>query len=109
MCDANTGVRRGFLRGSKGDFTTFDAAPDAVPTIAEGINNAGTIVGLYVDGNGDLHGFVRSRKGEFATVDVDKPGASQTEINSINAKGEIVGTYLGADDKQHGFLGVPVR
>ena len=48
--------RHGFLRSSKGAFTTIDV-PVPVPgedmgiadlTIGEGINNAGTIVGVYV-------------------------------------------------------------
>ena len=81
--------------------------PGATLTVAQGINNAGTIVGIYEDDEG-FHGFVRSRKGDFTTVNV--PGASgDTEINSINAKGEIVGFYVDAGGVQHGFLGIPVR
>src|ERR1700751_865280 len=84
--------RHGFLRSSNGDFTPFDV-PDAVLTIAEGINNDRTIVGVYTLEDGTMHGFVLKNltpKGEgvFATVDVpDLEGnAQQTEINSINAK-----------------------
>jgi uncharacterized membrane protein len=96
----------GFLRSKNGDFTTIDVS-GAILTVAQGINNAGTIVGIYLDDEG-FHGFVRSRKGDFTTVDA--PGASgDTEINSINAKGEIVGFYVDAGGVQHGFLGIPVR
>ena len=81
--------------------------PGATLTVAEGINNAGTIVGIYGDDEG-FHGFVQSRKGDFTTVNV--PGASgDTEINSINAQGEIVGFYLDAAGVQHGFIGTLVR
>jgi uncharacterized membrane protein len=108
--DLDNPHRHGFLRSSKGDFTTFDV-PDAVLTIGEGINNAGTIVGVYVLADGIHHGFVL-KNGVFMTVDVpdSKNGNAPlpTDINSINAKGEIVGSY---DDSHgtHGFLGVPVR
>lgn len=108
--------RHGFLRSSKGVFTTLDF-PGADYTIAEGINNAGTVVGVYVVSvlsNDDLntfrgHGFVWSN-GVFTTVDVpDASGHAQyTEINSINAKGEIAGFYYDANGVQHGFLGTPV-
>jgi uncharacterized membrane protein len=90
--------RHGFLRSSKGVFTTFNV-PGAVLTIGEGINNAGTIVGVYVLADGSAHGFVRTN-GVFMTVDV--PNSSNTAINSINANGQIVGSY---DDSNgtHGF------
>jgi hypothetical protein len=101
--DGTAKHRHGFLRSSKGDFTTFDV-PGAVITIGEGINNPGTIVGLYV-ANGNMHGFVL-KNSVFTTVDVsDQP----TEINSINAKGEIVGFYSDSNGVQHGFLGVPTH
>ena len=102
------GLRHGFLL-SKGVYTTLDV-PDAALTVAQGINNAGTIVGLYHmvgDPPQTTHGFVLS-KGVFTTIDV--PGATDgtTAIFSINAKGEIVGIY--SDDAgQHGFLGTPVH
>jgi hypothetical protein len=38
-------------------FTTIDV-PDAVFTVAYGINAAGQIVGAYLDSNGTGHGFV---------------------------------------------------
>jgi hypothetical protein len=102
----------GFLRSSKGEFTIIDFpfGTNTTVTVANGINNAGTIVGVYVDDTG-LHGFVRSSKGDFTTVDFkDENGdAHPTQINSINAKGEIVGFYVGANGVQHGFLGTPTR
>ena len=38
-------------------FTTIDY-PDAVETVAYGINDRGEIVGKYADSSGDLHGFL---------------------------------------------------
>ena len=73
--------RHGFLRSSKGAFTTVDV-PDAVLTVAEGINNPGTIVGLYQAKDGSFHGFVSNNGVVFTKVDV--PGSSVTQIFSIN-------------------------
>ena len=95
--------RHGFLRSRKATYTTLDV-PGAAFTVAQGINNAGQIVGFTRCTT--FHGFVLS-KGVFTTIDV--PGSTETEILSINAKGEIVGFYVDAEDKQHGFVGTPVR
>jgi probable HAF family extracellular repeat protein len=107
--DGTAKHRHGFLRSSEGAFTTIDV-PDAVLTIGEGINNAGTIVGVYVLADGIHHGFVL-KKGVFTTVDVK---GQNTDINSINAKGEIVGAYFVGGPPEppsngvaHGFIGVP--
>ena len=106
--DASLGIRHGFLRSSDGlNFTTLDV-PGAVLTVAEGINNPGTIVGVYLNDivNFIRHGFVLNN-GVFMKVDV--PDAQQTEINSINAIGEIGGYYIDSTGVVHGFIGVPAR
>jgi uncharacterized membrane protein len=100
--------RHGFVRSSKGTFTTFDV-PGMDFTSPTGINNAGQIVGFYAtnkDPDFLFHGFVLS-KGVFTTVDF--PDAHETQVLSINAKGEIVGAYFDANGDQHGFLGTPAR
>jgi probable HAF family extracellular repeat protein len=101
--------RHGFLRSSDGtSFTTFDV-PNAIITIGEGINNNGTIVGVYTLTDGKLHGFVLNNGVFTNPVDVpDSNGkAQQTEINSINLNGEIVGFYNDFKGVAHGFRGVP--
>ena len=101
--------RHGFLRSKEGDnYTTLDV-PGAIFTVAQGINNAGTIAGLYVDTNGQ-HGFVLSG-GVYTTIHVDVNGdvAASTAIFSINAQGEIVGSYSDASGKQHGYVGTPIH
>jgi hypothetical protein len=103
------GFNKGFFRSKKGEFTKFEV-PGALLTIGEGINNNGTIVGVYVDkadnDNNDIHGFVL-RNGIFETVDV--PGAVETQVFSINSKDEIVGLYAGDDGVDHAFVGTPIR
>ena len=56
-------------------FEVIDVS-NAGPTVANGINNRGQIVGHFVASG--THGFLLS-KGEFATIDVIA-GASDTEV-----------------------------
>src|SRR3954452_6399047 len=82
-------------------FTQIDV-PGAFATEAHGINNAGQIVGSFVDGNFTTNGFL-STGGSFTQIDV--PGASRTEAWGINNAGQIVGSFV--DDPRftsHGFL-----
>ena len=70
-----------------GDPLTFDSidVPNAGPTVANGINNKGQIVGLFRDATG-THGFLLS-KGRFSAIDV-VPGASDTEtVASATGRG----------------------
>ena len=92
----------GFLL-SDGSYTTFDV-PGAAKTVATAINNAGQIVGWYVDGGGINHGFLLSG-GTYTTVDV--PGSLATFAFGINNAGRIVG-YYADDHTNHGFLATPV-
>jgi hypothetical protein len=102
--DAAQGVRHGFLL-SHGTYTTLDF-PGGTLTVAEGISDAGVIVGLYFDTNGNPHGFVLGPNG-YSTVDV--PNSIATEIFGINAQGDIVGTYFDVNGTGHGFIGSPVH
>ena len=90
----------------KGVYTTLDVPAASDFTVAQGINNAGQIAGLYHDELGVSHGFVLSN-GVYTTVDV--PNSIWTEIYSINAQGQIVGAYQDANGVQHGFVGTPAR
>ncbi len=74
--------------GSGFTFSTIDV-PGAQETEAHGINDAGQIVGDFVD-NAGLHGFLYDR-GTFTTIDV--PGAQSTQAFGINDSGHIVGVF----------------
>jgi probable HAF family extracellular repeat protein len=102
FADVNTGVGHSFVRSKSGEITVLpDAAPGAFLTEATGINNAGVIVGFFVDGDGQAHGFVL-RDGKYATYDY--PGATRTLFTRINDRGQIVGIWAAADGRRHGFL-----
>ena len=69
-----------------------------------GINNAGDIVGSYVDANAVRKGFWL-KNGVFETIAPE--GATDTRAFGINASGQITGRYKDADGVQHGFLREP--
>lgn len=108
------GGAHAFLRAAASAFTTIDV-PGATCTVtssgyvalvaihsANGINNAGQIVGDFCGANDKTHGFLRSPTGTFTTVDV--PGASDTFLTGINNVGQIVGLFRDASGKRHGFV-----
>ena len=76
--------------------------PGAPEQSAFGVNEAGQIVGEYVDSSGIYHGWELSG-GTFTTIDVPFSGASGTGANGINDSGEIVGGWDGSGTSQHGF------
>ena len=81
-------------------YTTIDEPRANFRTDPTAINDAGTIVGTYVDLTGN-HGFLYSG-GTYATLDA--PGATgTTRASGINASRLIVGDYTTADGS-HGFL-----
>lgn len=86
----NAGNAHGFLYSS-GTYTTLDY-PDGGFTTANGINDAGQIVGNY---NGGI--FIYSG-GTYTAVDI----SSGYVAHGINNKGQIVGYY-----GNHGFLATP--
>ena len=69
-------------------FTQIDV-PGAFYTAATGINDAGQIVGSFVDSTG-IHGFLYTG-GSFTQIDV--PGAFATQAFGINDAGQIVGYF----------------
>jgi hypothetical protein len=79
-------------------YTTVDY-PGATSTAVTGINDSGTIVGIYVMG-GVAHGFQLS-EGTLTTIDF--PGATITRVYGINNGGAIVGQYVGGG-MNHGFV-----
>ena len=94
-------VGHSFKRSSDGITTVLpDAAPGALLTEANGINNSGTTVGFYHDANSARHGFILNN-GVYTTY--DKPGAVRTLLTGINNQGKIVGFYRGIDLVAHGF------
>jgi hypothetical protein len=75
--------------------------PGAQEQGAWGVNDAGQIVGNYVDSSGVLHGWELS-DGTFTTINVPFSGAVGTDAFGINDSGEIVGCWA-SDFGTYGF------
>jgi hypothetical protein len=93
----------GFIQDENG-FTTLDFPNQAfvIPfTEAFGINNREEVNGLFLDANGNPHGFSWLR-GVFQQIDV--PGAGTTSPQGLNEAGGMVGIYTDLDGIQHGYV-----
>ena len=76
--------------------------PDALYTWAQGINEAGQIVGYYQEVAGGRHGFLYDM-GTEAFMPLDYPGATWTYATGITDSGTIVGVYQ-TGSGWHGFI-----
>lgn len=70
-------------------YTLLDV-PGSIDTNATGINNAGQVVGWYIDANSQAHGFLYSG-GTYTTL--DPPGSVYSLAYGINDAGQVVGWY----------------
>ena len=73
----------------------------ALDTRVFGTNNAGVLVGAYVDSGGVDHGFMM--KGTKLTK-IDDPNGSGTNCLGINTAGDVVGFYTNSGGVSQGFL-----
>jgi uncharacterized membrane protein len=67
---------------------------------ATGVNDAGTVVGFYQEGQ-NFTAFADKRG---AITSFQFPGSMSTQALGVNDLGEIVGDYIGADGEMFGFL-----
>jgi hypothetical protein len=97
---------RGFLRDSRGRFTTI-RKPGAVRTQAYGVNDRGEVVGDYLLPDGSNHGY-RWRNGRFTTI--NGPGGADAALTGINDRGDVIGVYgLDPADPTSGLKGFLLR
>ncbi len=110
--DEHNGVRAFVLTpsGSGGTYTWADLAlpiAGATKSNANGINEAGDIVGAYAEGGG-WYGFVLHPGGGAASFTAPHPGTKWTSGLAINNSGAIVGVSWNEDAaahlEAHGFL-----
>jgi cytoskeletal protein RodZ len=100
--DPLTGPTVSYVRTSGATPTfSFLSVPGATDVFAQGINNAGSIVGGYVGANGAEFGFL-DVGGTYTNIVF--PDALATEAEGINSQGQIVGVYADANGDQHGFI-----
>lgn len=104
----------GFIRGTGGTITTFDAVPlptsygSSNPgTFVVTINASGEVAGFYIDGSGAEHGFLRDAGGTVTTFEAPNAGTGSeqgTIVTGIDAAGDVIGAYTDASNAIHGFV-----
>ena len=103
----SSGVTRGFVRFSDGNFSPPIVEPNDTGKLTEGrgINNSGTVCGDYVDSDGNFHGFFLSG-GTFTEYDI--PGATNTLVLGINDPADFAGAFslTGPTGTHQGFITV---
>lgn len=94
------------VSGTKAVTETYRAVnyPHVLPTrqAANDVNDAGQIVGGYLDSSGVIHGYEFSG-GKFTTIDVPFAGATGNTADAINNSGEIVGGWTDSGGATHAF------
>jgi len=104
------GVTDGFV-DTNGKFLVLSGPAGASDVQALGLNDAGLVVGSYMDAKGNTDGFVFSTAtGTYTTV-IDphaKPVAGSTTtttvVNGVNDQGQLVGFYVDANGNTDGML-----
>lgn len=110
------GSYHGYLRSPSGKITVIDfpgasTTPGTAPctagpvsgTVANGVNDFGTVSGHFWDKNYIEHGFMRLANGVYYQVDV--PGAFGNAGGGTNDFGTIVGHYFDSSCNERGFIG----
>ena len=95
-------VRACFLYDAKTKSKTPLSDPNAVSgTECWGINDAGNVVGDYIDVNGNYIGYM-DIGGTFS--DVTPPGSTKTVVYGISNNNVVGGYYVDSSGNQYGFL-----
>jgi hypothetical protein len=103
-----SGLSRGFVRSAAGSITTFNPGGPSGSTQVTDINDAGTVVGIYLPTNTDppSQAYLRAADGTITTFTV--PGSTSVYPWSINDLGEVTGTYsYDSGDQVGGFVRSP--
>lgn len=72
--------------------------------LPRGVNDSGTVVGLYHTGDGRTHAAIRARGGGFRTLDLPK-GYVKAEASALNNEGVVVGMIDGPGGSRTGPRG----
>jgi hypothetical protein len=94
------------LRGKSFTEFSFHGSKNTTPF---GINQYDQIVGVYVDANNNMHGFLVDhvwKHANFLSID-DPNGVGTTTVNGLNDKGQLVGFYVDGAGNTDGFLANP--
>ncbi len=82
-------------------FRTVDV-PGAFGTDVHDVNNAGTLVGVFMDSSGTIHSFLEERGGQPTVI--DDPAVVFTAVTAINDEGTAVGEVYSPTFGVEGFI-----
>lgn len=102
------GESRGFIRSANGSITKFNPGGAGGFTDVRGINESGTVVGIYSTTNSvpPAQAYVRTRDGALTTFTI--PGSDYVFPWGINDLGEVTGVYYyDGDSLVGGFVRSP--
>ena len=74
--------------------------PGSTQTTPVALDGAGVVLGYWLDGSNDFHGFTYNN-GVYANIDY--PKAIYTQPTGFNEKGEIIGSYTDTNHIVHAF------
>jgi hypothetical protein len=98
------GVTQGFIRARSGNFSDAFSAPNDTGNLTNGrgINNAGIVIGEYLDGtSGTFHGY---RRANAVFKNYDVPGTLDTVPLGINNVGDFCGNVVLTDGTSPAFV-----
>ncbi len=81
---------------------TFPGPPGGAFTGPSASNDQGDIVGYFTDADG-FHGYLLEASGTFTQLDVDTPGATNTQAFGLNNNLQVVGAFQDPGGT-HGFF-----
>jgi hypothetical protein len=94
---------QGFFRKANGTYVTGLTFPGADTTQLFGLNDRGTIVGVWYDPTTSLpHGLILQSLNEYTQIDIS--GAISTVLSGINNNNIVTGYYTMPDQQTFGFL-----
>jgi hypothetical protein len=106
--DNDTGLENAWVRTKDGAVTALQPPDGTNGSYGQFINNKGVLLGNYVDENGAIHSFVRTRKGSLTELaDALNAGAGieqGTQGIGINNKGEVSGVVIDSNNHFYGFV-----
>jgi hypothetical protein len=101
----SSGIYHGFVWDPATGSRTIDVPGATGGTFAQGINDAGTVVGGYFVGN-TQYGFILTSTNNLTSFAY--AGANNTVISAIDDRGDIAGFYQDTIGNWHSFYGLAV-
>jgi hypothetical protein len=106
--DKDTGLENAWVRTKDGTVTPIQVPHGTGGSFGQFINNKGVLSGNYLDDNGVIHSFTRTRSGVITELD-DAPNSGSGDGQGsqgigINNRGDIAGGAFDSNNHMIGFI-----